>query len=99
MSQDLLTNVGAVAHIPLVFTDARGGVTSPPAGGACVSSDETIATVVLADSDSFVTVTAVAVGSATMSYTNGALGASLVVSVAAAVPVSVDFDTPAATIQ
>jgi len=96
MSQDLSISVGDVSHVPLAFAKKGLPLAAMP-GGAVASSDDAVATVTLADNGSFATVTAVSVGSTNISYTNGALGASLTVHVSEPVPDAVDFDTPSAT--
>jgi len=82
MSQDLSISVGDVSHVPLAFAKKGLPLAAMP-GGAVASSDDTV--------------TAVSVGSTNISYTNGALGASLTVHVSEPVPDAVDFDTPSAT--
>lgn len=79
--------------VPLKFRDAVGDVHAPTSGGSVSSSDDNIATAILAADDASVEVTSVADGTATITYTNGAVSDTLEVTVAIPTPTAVAFDT------
>jgi hypothetical protein len=83
--------VGASATCALVFKDAAGSTVPAVLGGAVSVSDSAIGSAVLASDDASVSIAAAALGTLTVTYTNGALSASLSVTVNHAPAVSVEF--------
>ncbi len=87
----------AKATVPLVFADAIGSHTHPPAGGTVTSDNPAVATAALSADGGLVEITSVADGVANVAYSNGSLSATLQVTVQAPTPTAVDFDTADAT--
>lgn len=84
-------------NVPLMFRDAVGVVHAPPTGGSVVSDNPAVATASVAADDGSVDVQSVSDGSATITYTNGAVSDTLAVTVATPTPTSVGFNTDGAT--
>jgi hypothetical protein len=78
----------AIATIPVLFTDQIGRPTAITAGGTVSIDNTAVATAVLSSDGSDVIVTPVAVGTANLVYTNGAL---------ATLPLGIVVVTPSAS--
>lgn len=75
---DISFAAGLVAHIPLLFTDANGNPALAPTGAAVTVDNTGVATAVLAN-DSQVDVTGLTAGTATLTYTAGAVTGTLTI--------------------
>jgi len=84
----------AIATIPVLFTDQIGRPTAIPAGGAVSIDTTAVAVVGLTGDGSAVVVTPVAVGTATILYSNGALSAPLGLVVVTPSATTASFGTP-----
>lgn len=79
------------ATIPLLFTNQVGLPIAAPAGGSASIDNTAIATAALSADGSSITVTPIADGTANLTYTNGALSATLAISVVIPQPSAVSF--------
>jgi hypothetical protein len=79
------------ATIPLLFTNQVGLPIAAPAGGSVSVDNTAVATAALTADGSSITATPVADGTANLSYTNGALSATLAINVVTPAASSVSF--------
>lgn len=96
---DISFAAGLVAHIPLLFTDANGNPALAPTGATVTVDNTGVATAVLAN-DSQVDVTGLTAGTATLTYTAGAVTGTLTITLTASgtgTAANVAFDVANAT--
>lgn len=98
MSQSFSMPLSTIATVPLIFTDATGATVPAPTGGSATVDNSAVGTVTLAVDDTSIAITGLTEGTVTVTYTNGTITATLVVTVATAgVATAVTFDTANAT--